>query len=1058
LSGVLLLVLTFISGNLHALNPDNYEFYEDGTYDLYNDAGKLIATQIPCPNTEPLAAATDLHLIWEQCIYQERLDFGYYFFYKSGASGPVAPNAWYAGEARPASGNGANLVLGSATPVLPFLGNQFAVISAVPNAPTFGNLTATYSVGLRRQSDCSLNEDFVLPGQPGPNAGIISTLPGAEIYFHNLAGLTTTPDVFAHGCAYPVLGQPSDTGLILQPTSDGGTISAGVSGSLYVFVLDPVADRITNTILLSGNANPSLGAIAAAQLTSSGNMDIVATFATDPANQQLATAVFLGNGDGTFKPATYYDVAGDITIADVNGDGKPDIVICGLTPGITTLKGNGNGGFTASALSAASIRPCGEAAGQVMTGAFHTGGHTDLLVAGTVLAGNGDGTFSVGAPVTADATFNFSSSIPAVAVGDINNDGKADVVISQPGFVALFYGNGNGTFSAGPRYAAPVDYMPVSITDLDGDGNADIVLGVSSGGIFTAGCCVELQQPPFFQILMGRGDGTFVDSLAYDQGSFGNGGNSVAGPQIAVGDFNADGRNDVLVFNGSTLQLLPGDNTGALGSAVTTSLNVSPGMIIGADMNRDGKPDAVLAGRNLSGPALAVLTNKGNGTFAGEQDYSLPNPAVSIVTGDFNGDGRMDVAVGIAAGFGGSGPSGVYVLFGQSNGTLGSPVKMDSSLNPTGLAAGDLDGDGRADLIVADQGFFDYAGSPNQINGALHVYLGNANSTFTAKPAPATVATNYSVAVLGDLNGDGKLDLVVGGNIVGLQDTSTPGIYTFLGNGDGTFKAANSTALPGNYGIGTTGIALADFNHDGHLDVAAADATAFTSILLGNGDGSLSPALLTLGQQPAAIAATDLNGDSFPELLVGTTSGGAGGVSLDVFLNSNRWPALATEPGYGAGQLTLPIVSVGGASFTDMVITVGKIVSGPTGTSAESSGNSYDPSTGQLSVSQVSFNGTTFHNVVITVAGLVSVAQVDGADTYDGSYLQISSVQVGGTVYDNVIVTLGQLIHVAGGMPGAVRDQYNAATRQLLIPAVEFNGHVYTNVTVTVGSVISVGP
>jgi len=99
----------------------------------------------------------------------------------------------------------------------------------------------------------------------------------------------------------------------------------------------------------------------------------------------------------------------------------------------------------------------------------------------------------------------------------------------------------------------------------------------------------------------------------------------------------------------------------------------------------------VLAGYSLSAsPQLSVLVNQGNGTFAGEKDYSLPNSVVSVAVGDFNGDGIPDVAVGVSSVATSAGPSGVYVLLGQANGTLGAPLQIDSSLNPTGLAAGSL--------------------------------------------------------------------------------------------------------------------------------------------------------------------------------------------------------------------------------------------------------------------------------------------------------------------------------------------------------------------------------
>ncbi len=573
-----------------------------------------------------------------------------------------------------------------------------------------------------------------------------------------------------------------------------------------------------------------------------------------------------------------------------------------------------------------------------------------------VLLGNGDGTFGVGSPLTADVSFNFSSGTGSVAVGDMNKDGKADVVVSQPGFVALFYGKGDGTFTAGPRHAALPAYMQVTITDVDGDGNPDVMLGTSSGGITTDGGAGI--QPPLFQILMGRGDGTFVDSPVYAQGRYGNSSNGAAGQQIAQADFNGDGKADVLVFNPSNdgskpsaLALLPGNGTGALGAAIGSSVNLVPNVLVAADMNKDGKPDVVLGGNFTGLPGrLSVLINQGNGSFGAEQDYALPNFPISIAVGDFNGDGLMDVAVGVAPFYpGGAGPTGVYVLFGQANGTLAAPVKIDGSKFPTGLAAADLNGDGKADLVVADQGTFSYVGGPQQVNGALHVYLGKADGSFTTAVSPTTPATNYSAVALGDLNGDGKLDLIVGGNVAGntVGSAGTANLYTFLGNGDGSFQAAKTTPTASNYGVGTTSIALADFDHDGRLDVAAGDATAFTAVLLGNGDGTFANTLLALGQRPGALAAADLNGDGFPELIVGV------GVNLNVFLNANAWaPAVvaptatttamaASATSLAAGQtltLTATVAAASGsaipagtATFSDGATTLGAVALDATG-------------------------------------------------------------------------------------------------------------------------------
>jgi hypothetical protein len=960
----------------------SYSFNNDGTYNIYieiNDGSYLYQASVPCPGTAPSDKNSDAYFIWYRCqdvAFEQLGNIG------SLLALPPPSNNSFQRSASPKvlqAGGTSTLTLSSSTPYLPFLGNPLVVVGYVPNATLFANATAAYGVGLRRQTNCSLTEDFVLQGAATPNAGLIASLPAAQDYFHQLAGLTTTPDVFAHGCNL-FYGQPSSTGQLLQPTSDGGSITAALPSSLQISVDDPVANTLTTTTLLSSTTNPSLGALSSAPLTSSGNMDIVATFATDPVTQQLSTAVFLANGDGTFKPGLYYDIPGDVTIDDVNGDGIPDIVICGSTPGITTLIGKGDGTFTASAVSATNLaHSCGEAPGQVLTGDFNADGKKDLLVDDLVLLGNGNGTFTVGSPIS--TTTSFFDEFGNTAVGDVNNDGKLDVVISDSGYVAVFYGNGDGTFTAGPRYATLPGLPQVSLTDVDGDGNLDIVLGTGSGGIYTSA-----MGQASFQILMGRGDGTFVDSVVYNQGTYGNPFAGVAGPQIASADFNGDGKPDVLVINNGTLAMLPGNGTGALGTVITSSVNLTPTMLVTASINKDGKADAVMAG----GTDVSVLLNQGNGTFAGEQDYTLPSPVVSLVTGDFNGDGLTDVAVGVYPGLGGAGASGVYVLFGQANGTLAAPVKIDASLNPTGLAAGDLIGNGRSDLIVADQGFFNYIGAADQVNGAVHVYLGNANGTFTAAASPTTPATNYSVAALGDLRNNGKLDLIVAGNVAGTSAGSgTPYVYTLLGNGDGTFQAANTTALANSGGIGTTSIALADYNKDGNLDVAVGDPTAYTSVLLGNGDGTLTPTLLSLGQQPDALAAADLIGTGFPELFVGTDTT-TGSENLAVFLNANAWTAAATLP-----ATTTALTSSAASITTGLSLTLTATVAAASGTTVPTGTVTFLDGSTTLGTGTLGTSGTATYTTTALTAGAQSLsASYGGSTTFAGSTSSAVTVTV----------------------------------------------------------------
>jgi hypothetical protein len=155
------------------------------------------------------------------------------------------------------------------------------------------------------------------------------------------------------------------------------------------------------------------------------------------------------------------------------------------------------------------------------------------------------------------------------------------------------------------------------------------------------------------------------------------------------------------------------------------------------------------------------------------------------------------------------------------------------------------------------------------------------------------------------------------------------------------------------------------------------------------------------------------------------------------------------------GQLTIPTMAIGSATYVNVLLTVGHIVSGPTGGSPNGNEDTYDPATGRLTVPSVTVGSTTYYNVVVTVNRLISVGNVIGADWYDG-FLTIPSVSVGDRIFDNVVVTVKSIVGVAGGMPTENADSYAVATGLLSVPAVQVGGTVYTNATVKPG-VVSVG-
>jgi hypothetical protein len=858
--------------------------------------------------------------------------------------------------------------LSSSTPFLPFTGNRLVVAD-----PFSADGTTTASAILQRQSDCTLTESIFQQANSQYDITSVVNLPNAQDYLHQLSGLTTQADLFPRGCVDKLAGKAAVYTALPISTSGNVLRFADLNPSseqLEARSIDRTTGAQTITALTSGGVQ----GFTVVDMNNDGLNDIVAYGVGYSSGNAGNLVVFLNNGDGTFRTAFTTPSPGAIVVDDVDGDGKLDVVMSNGydstgTPisGVTTMLGNGDGTLRAGMASASGVT---RLSGPFITGDFNGDGKLDVLFGTQVLFGLGNGTFAAGpslpSSVVNEVGFNG-------AVGDVNNDGKLDLVYTTTfGTVQVMLGNGDGTFVIGARYASIYPVQQVAISEIDGDGNLDIVVGNASQGIFVPDVDDPLVQR--MQVLLGRGDGTFVGAPAYP-GTYT--GNNASAPEIATGDFDGDGKFDVLVVDTSrsnTIEVLPGDGLGGFRSPIVSAVNLRGSMIAAVDMNGDGKPDAIVAGQSGvdASPVLAVLTNQGNGLFAAEHDYALPNYPVSLAVGDFDGDGLTDVVVGVSSSVTNSGVSGVYVLFGQANGTLAAPVLVDATAAPLSLAAADVNGDGRADLAIAN-------GGSSSTSGALHLYLGNANRTFTAATAPTTSATTYSIVAFADIDGDGKPDLVAGGSVPGTSfGAIVPNLYTFFGNGDGTFGSAQTEALLGNDGS-PNAIAIADFNHDGHPDVAIGNSNDFTEMLVGVGDGTWRHGSLALGQLPGAMAAVDLDNDHYPELLVDTAAAGtivfknAGTVAAWVYPTATTTPTSPTTPvtpatgdftvtatpasgSIMAGQSAQTIVAVAPTGGFSGTVTLACSAGLPTGATCSFSPNA------------VTLSGTTAGSSALTIA------------------------------------------------------------------------------------------
>jgi hypothetical protein len=332
-------------------------------------------------------------------------------------------------------------------------------------------------------------------------------------------------------------------------------------------------------------------------------------------------------------------------------------------------------------------------------------------------------------------------------------------------------------------------------------------------------------------------------------------------------------------------------------SEFTTPTNYAAGSqqysVAVGDFNGDGILD--LATANFGGNAVSILLGESGGMFHAPVNYPVGPLPSSVAVGDFNGDGFLDLAVTNTDNFGSNGS--VSILLGNGDGTFQSAMNYAAaSGSPWFLTVADLNQDGKLDLAVANH------------DGDLAVYLGKGNGTFQPGVNYVGGQNPQSVAA-GDFNGDGVPDLVMTNAEMPSghrNDLPYNSASVFIGNGDGTFQAAVNYPV----GAGPSGVAVADFNGDGKVDLAVANRmTSNISVLLGNGDGTFQTAVNTVASlSPVGLATGDVNGDGKADLVVCALAKNV----VDVFLG-NGDGTFHTPLTYAAGSQPR-IVAIAGLS------------------------------------------------------------------------------------------------------------------------------------------------
>ena len=535
------------------------------------------------------------------------------------------------------------------------------------------------------------------------------------------------------------------------------TIPSGGAGSYYVIVqAAPANQGIRAQYLLNANvvdgASPTVTSTSlpapgestnalVGQFTLNFSENLAAATVTNPANYSLTDSH--GNSFAVV-PASYNGgLSETLTIAKsplqpgsytLNvGSGITDRAQNALTPfqlqfgivqvpGFVTESANDNSPATATPLATPTSQPDGSftatntysvsgnqpyfTASAALRGAGHP---LDLVTANfnsgtiSVLLGNGDGTFQ--APVT----YAVGSEPIALAIGDLNGDGKPDIAVANYNSttISVLFGNGDGTFQTPVTYNVGSNPRGVAIANLNGstNGNDLVVANWGSGTV---------------SVLLNQGNGTFASAVNYPVGT--NPGN------LVVADFNGDGKLDIATANygSNTVSILPGNGDGTFGTAISyaTGSGTNPIDVVAVQLTSDGKYD--LATANNGNSTVSVLLNQGTpgaaltaSSFAAAVSYAAgASSAYHLVAADLNKDGKQDLAVV------GSPSSQVGVLLGNGDGTLQAATTYSTGSNPIGITAGDFNGDGIPDLAASN-----YSGN------SVTVLLGNA---VKALPVDAT--------------------------------------------------------------------------------------------------------------------------------------------------------------------------------------------------------------------------------------------------------------------------------------------------------------------------------